>query len=125
MKIYCAHASSFNYRQEFYQPLLTLRDQTGYGFILPYESGMEVGDSKHHVTTAQLVIAEISYPSTGLGIELGWADMHGIPILALCKAGVKHSHSVPVVTDRIEFYDSADRLTEIVRKNLAILANNP
>ena len=38
--------------------------------------------------TLTTVIAEVSYPSTGQGIELGWAYLEGIPIIGLYRMGM-------------------------------------
>ena len=42
---------------------------------------MESATSKEVIRTSDLVIADISYPSTGVGIELGWADCFNIRVI--------------------------------------------
>ena len=60
------------------------------------------------------MIAEVSYPATGLGIELGWADMHKCPIVCIYRSGQKTSGSLKVVTDKfIEYTDKQDMLEKI------------
>jgi len=56
--------------------------------ILPHEKNDEQFSSKKLFESGcDLMVAEVSWPSTGLGIELGWADMHKIPIVFLYRKG--------------------------------------
>ncbi len=60
------------------------------------------------------MIAEVSYPATSLGIELGWAEMLGTPVLCVSKKGYKISGSLEVVTkDFIEYSDTKDLVNKI------------
>ena len=56
------------------------------------------------VEKADVMFAEISSPSTGLGFELGRASMRGIPIYMFMKKGVKVSN---LITDFAAFYSGA------------------
>jgi hypothetical protein len=67
------------------------------------------------------MIAEVSYPSTGLGMELTWARAAGVPVLCLHQAGCEPSSSVlHVFSDRLIYKDS----TDMVRKVLDWLLKN-
>lgn len=56
--------------------------------ILPHEKDHEQFSSKSLFQSGcDLMVAEVSWPSTGLGIELGWADMYKIPIVFLHRKG--------------------------------------
>jgi hypothetical protein len=108
MKIYVAHSTSFDYKSELYLPIRQSDLNSQHDFILPHESSNEPYDSNSLFTTAQvdLVLAEVSYPSTGLGIELGWADSAGAPIACFYKVGSNPSGSLQAVTDKIVGYSS-------------------
>jgi hypothetical protein len=61
-----------------------------------------------------LVLAEISHPSTGQGIELGWANINNIPIVCIYKKGQKYTGAINSVTENIlQYSDLDDILSEI------------
>lgn len=106
MKIYISHSTSFDYQTELYKPLRNFILHNLISFVLPHEKDAEVGYSKKIIPKCDLMIAEVSYPSTGMGIELGWADSANVPIIAIHKKGLKPSSSVQAVTDKIVVYDN-------------------
>jgi hypothetical protein len=56
-----------------------------------------------------LVLAEVSFPSHGQGIELGYADMLSIPIFCINLKGQRISGSINSVTENIfEYSDFED-----------------
>ena len=82
MKIFIAHASSYDYKNELYLLIRKSYLNNEHEIILPIENGREV-ITKEMIKSCDLVIAEVSYPSTGMGIELGWADIFKIPIYCI------------------------------------------
>ena len=61
-----------------------------------------------------LVIVEVSLPSIGMGIELGWANMKKIPIICFYKKGSQVSGSIKAVTDKIiEYSDVNDFISKL------------
>ena len=89
--------------------LSTLHD-----FILPHEASDQVFDSKEIILSCDFIIAEVSYPSTGMGIELGWANNGSKKILCLYKKGVRISRSLRIVsTDFIEYKNPIDFIEKI------------
>ena len=61
-----------------------------------------------------LILAEVSYPSTGQGIELGWANAYAVPILCFHKKGIKPSGSLSVISDTlIDYEDSQDMIQKL------------
>ncbi len=54
-----------------------------------------------------LVIAEVSLPATGLGIELGWADYSNTPILCIYEKGSKFSSFLKFITNNFIEYDNS------------------
>lgn len=106
MKIYVGHAGSYNYKAELYDVLKESVLWHQHEFILPYEHIDAPKDSESIIRTCHILLADVSYPSTGLGIELAWARQAGIPVLAVHQKSAKFSNSVAVVTTNIAAYNS-------------------
>ena len=106
MRIYFAHPRSINYQEIIYQPVKGSRVLSTHDFILPHDDKTD----KHHnnnrdfYRTIDLMIAEVSEPSTGLGIELGWTHDSWIPIYCFYRDNVKPSGSIWAVTKHIVPY---------------------
>lgn len=113
MKIFVAHSSAFDFRKKLYEPLRASSLNTEHQIFLPQETGEEEV-TRDLIKECDFVIGEVSMPSTGMGIELGWANSFGVPILALYEAGGKRSHSVEYVAKEIIAYsDSAEMIQKI------------
>ena len=105
MKIYVGHASSFDYKTELYKPLKELNLE-GVEFILPHEHTTEPRNSLEQMKLIDLMLAEVSYPSTGLGIEIGWANALGKPVVGIHKTGTIPSPAlVEVCREMVEYSD--------------------
>lgn len=65
-----------------------------------------------------LLIAEISNPSTGVGIELGRAQILKIPIICIHKPNTKISESLKNLTKTFISYRSKEELLEKLSKLL-------
>lgn len=114
MKIYIGHAKCFDFKNELYKPITESILNEEHTIILPHEESEKPSNSKDFLKTCDLMIAEVSYRATGLGIELGWADMLGVTILCIFRQGVKISSSVKFLTDNfIEYSDSHDLVEKI------------
>lgn len=112
MKIYVGHSRSFDYEAELYEPV---RAALGvHELILPHV-GEGQHDSRAIIPTLDFMIAEVSYPSIGLGIELAWAEHHGVPILALHRADVTPSGSVGAVCKDVRPYASSEEMVEHIK----------
>lgn len=69
---------------------------------MPHENSYEQFNSKEFFeTTCDLIVAECSYPSIGLGIELGWANYIGTKVIAIYKKESKISGAVGKIADTI------------------------
>lgn len=112
MKIYVSHSKKFDYKNELYRPLRQSKLNSDQEIVLPHEASDKPYSSKDFFKTCHVVIAEVSYPATGLGIELGWADAFGVPIVAVYKKGFRLSSSVKVLTDKILEYGSDQELVD-------------
>lgn len=84
MKIYVAHSSSFDFQGELYEPLDRILSGA-HDLILPHSKNMSQFESRDLFKTkgCDVIIAEITLPSIGLGIELGWANIFEIPIICI------------------------------------------
>lgn len=108
MLIYCVHSSAFNFTDEFYQPIRDSSAFQKHTFIFPHASGAEPIHSKTVIENCDLVLAEVSHPSTGMGIEIGWADAAGKPIWAIHRVGTSIPRSISLVATKIFSYASLD-----------------
>jgi hypothetical protein len=114
MKIYVCHSSAQDYKTELYGPIRKSHLNDEHEFIFPHEFSSEVFNSKEIMPSCDLIIAEVSYPSTGMGIELGWAEDMNKKILCIHKSGCKVSHALKRVTlDFIEYKDSSDLVAKL------------
>lgn len=109
-KIYLTHASTFDFKTMLYQPLKSSSIADKHQIIFPHETNSAVKSSKEIIRNIDLVLAEISHPSTGQGIELGWADSFKKPIICFYQHGKMYSSSIPLITHEIFEYDSSNDL---------------
>ena len=86
--IYVIHPTNFDYKNQLYSPFKNSLINEKYKLILPHET-TEV-NSKKIIKKCKLIIAEVSIPSTGSGIELGWVNNYNIPIICIYKKDIKY-----------------------------------
>lgn len=111
MKIYVAHSRSFDFKKDLYEPIRQSSLNDEYIFVLPHENSDEPFNSKDYLKNeAKLLIAEVSEPATGLGIELGWADTYNVPIVCIYKKGSKVSSSLKLVSKNFVEYSNSKEL---------------
>jgi len=115
MKIYVAHSNYFDFKTELYSPLRNSDLNKNNEIILPHETD-EFINSKEIINKVDVVIAEVSFPATGEGIELGWAESFGKKVICIYKEGSKISGSLKVVSETFLSYSNGDdmikKLTE-------------
>ena len=113
MKIFVAHASNSDFHADLYKPLRALKLNAKHEITLPQENGHET-ITKEFIKSCDLVIAECSFPSTGEGIELGWANILHVPIICIYKEGITVSNALSYVSDNIISYkDSVDMIEKL------------
>ena len=117
MKIYVAHSREFDFKKELYEPIRNSKLNELAEIILPHEKSEELFNSKEGLKTVDYMIAEVSYPSIGLGIELGWANLYGTKIIAMHKKDTKVTGAIKAVTDNLIEYSSSD---DFIKKVLAV-----
>ncbi len=112
-RIYVSHASSFDYQTDLYEPL-TKEFEPAFELFLPHSSGNEVIKTRDVIRQSDYLIAEVSRPSTGQGIELGWADISGVKIVCIYKVDSDISGSLKFITkDLIEYSDKEDMIAKL------------
>lgn len=112
MKIYVAHSRAFDFENELYAPLRASSFAKDHEFIFPHAGAPS--NSKDAIKDADLVLAEVSFSSTGEGIELGWADMMNKRIVCLYKNGMKISGSLNYLNiQKIEYSDTSDLIEKL------------
>lgn len=115
MKIYIAHSRDFDYQNELYLLLKNSDIFSEYEFILPHD-----GDNYKHdrdfYKNIDLVIAEVSYASTGLGIELGFLYDDDKSIYCIHRSDTKASSSINIVTKNLYEYSNMDEMLEIIKR---------
>lgn len=80
--------------------------------ILPYEKSAIPKESKSIIKSCDLVVAEVSYPGTGLGIELGWAEGFGKRIICIYKYDYHIAESLKYVSEDYISYNDFHELLE-------------
>ncbi|MDP3953766.1 MAG: hypothetical protein Q8P99_03025 [bacterium] len=117
MRIYVTHAGSFNFKEELYQPLRGSELNNTHKIILPHEKSEGAYPSKELLkSSCDLVVAEISNKSTSMGVELGWANAYGVPIICIYKTGLEPSESLKEVTDNFMEYSNSKELISKLEK---------
>lgn len=121
MKIHLVHSNDFDFRKELYRPLRLSSLSTEHNIFLPHETD-KFTNTEQLIRNADIVVAEVSYPSTGMGIELGWANAFGVTIFCFYKNGSTYSKSLRKVSDTfIEYEDGEDlvkKLKSIIDKKV-------
>ncbi len=125
MKIYIGHSRKFNFKEELYLPVRKSRLNSKYEIILPHEVDQKADNfvSKDIIETCDVMIAEVSFPSTGLGIELGLASSFGRPIICIYRKGSEISDSLKVICKNfIEYTDKGDLIEKLENALETLLA---
>ena len=113
MKIYVAHATSFDHKP-LYQALKTSPFWQHHTFILPHENSQDGMFSKSIIATCDLLIAEVSTPSLGTGIEIGWADAAGVPVACMYRKGTTPSGALKHLRCQLKEYENESHLQKLL-----------
>lgn len=121
--IYVSHSSLVNYKELLYAPLKSSHLNKTCNFVFPHEQ-----DSANLFNTkalfksgkCKLVLAEVSTPSTGQGIELGWANDLNIPIVCIYQKGCKVTDALKTVSSEFIEYEGFE---DMIGKITAYLNN--
>lgn len=120
MNIVVTHSNNYDFVNELYIPIKNDNTLKVHNIHLPEES--RAIDTKELIKNCDLVIAEVSYPSTGQGIELGWANYVNKPIYCIYKKDKKFSSALKFITSKFYSYSDERELIDIL--NLIVGCNN-
>ncbi len=119
MNIYVSHAGGdFDYEHELYEPLKTSELARANRFFLPHEPKNVAIHAADELQHTDLLVAEVSFPSTGQGIEIGQAKAMGVPVVCFYRSGAKISSSLRFVTDNIVEYADASNLLDKLQRTI-------
>lgn len=113
MAVYIAHSREFDYQKELYEPIRGDSNLSKKEVILPHEFSQTSDNTREFYKNLDVMIAEVSFPATGLGIELGWAFDSNVPIVCIYHQGAKISGSLNAVTKEFYEYNSTEQMLEI------------
>lgn|SRR3989338_5264383 len=117
MKIYLSHSTNMNY-QKLYESVKKIENVR---FVLPH-SGKAI-KSKNVIKKCSLMIADVSKPSHGVGIEIGWADSFHVPVILICKKGSKVSSSLKIISKRLVEYKNFDDAAVKIQNEIRRIKN--
>ncbi len=113
MKIFIAHSSNFDFKNKLYVPLRASALNSEHEILLPQEGPIEE-ITRDMINNCGAVVADVSAPSLGAGIEIGWADAAHVPVIAMYEKDAHPSFSIDnAVTDRFEYESSDDMLEKL------------
>lgn len=116
MKFYVGHSSSFDYVKELYEPIKASQFFTDHDVTLCHDKTGGPEHSKQMILESDWFVADVSYPSTGLGVELGWADDAGVQVACIHKAGTTPSSSINLICEHVFEYADSDELIQILER---------
>ncbi len=109
-----SHAAEANFLDGLYKPIRSSSLNSQFAITLPHEKSDSPFLTKEVLGTFSAIVAEVSFKATGQGIELGWADMLGVPIVCIFKEGSKPAKSLATVSKvLLEYRDSEDMIAQI------------
>ncbi len=111
MNIYVSHSSGYDYATELYKPLkdTLAHEHTVY---FPHDPGNDGSKSKEILLQSDVLLAEVSYPSTGQGIELGWADDSHMTIIVFYRSDATPSSSIAHIASKSFAYGTTEQMVE-------------
>lgn len=119
MNIYIAHSSNYNFINELYNPIKKSQLLNKHTFIFPHENDKSNINSKDIIKKCNLLISEVSLPSTWLWIELWWANTVGCPIIFIYKKWTNFSSSLKLLSDNFFEYSNEKELIKIINNFLS------
>ena len=119
-KVFVSHSTQFDYKKELYMPLKESRLSRTLEFFFPHETDVTLNTKEAIQNVYDVVLAEVSYPSTGQGIELGWANDANKKIICIYKKEAKISSSLHELTNYIYPYititDLVDKIETVIKE---------
>jgi hypothetical protein len=120
MKIYVSHSSKIDYKKDLYDPLRNSELAKDNEFLFPHERSLDLFPTRKLFSKrgCDLVFAEVTFPSHGQGVELGWAYDEGIRIIMASKPQSQLSVVLPELCKEMFTYTDAEDLIAKLSKYL-------
>ena len=116
MEMYVAHPSSTNY-SNLYEELKDSTLAENHKLVFPHDSD-EFLNSKEVIRNSDLILAEVSKPSTGLGIELGWAEIFNKKVIKIHQEGSEISSSLKVIEGPEISYSELENISALIEEKI-------
>jgi len=114
MKIYVAHSRGFDFEKELYEPIRKSYLNNKHTFIFPHENNNNSNSKDFLKNECKLMIAEVSYSATNLGMDLSWANFFKVPIKGIYHKGVEVPVEFRYVSQTLlEYTNSKDLISKI------------
>lgn len=114
MQIFLSHSSKYDYVNELYNPIKESSLDKIHKFIYFCEDpNYKEKSSKEIIQESDLIIADISIQSIGVGMEIGWASAQNKPIIMIHRTGVEVRGYMRLHAKDIFEYSST---TELIQK---------
>jgi nucleoside 2-deoxyribosyltransferase len=113
--------------KSFYRRLASVARANGFEYFWAFLHGTDpilnpaippravYGKDIRHLSQSDVIVAYVGEPSTGTGIEIGYANTHNIPVYILYEKGKQISRMLrgcPAVKKEIVFTSEKDALTQ-------------
>lgn len=123
--IYFIHSTSFDFKNEYYDPIQRSQLSRLHKLIFPHAKSDVPFASKMLFESGKcdLVVAEVSFPSTGGGIEIGWANMKDIPIIMVAQRNSQVSDYLKDLCQSFIIYKDRSDLVEKLKIEISNLDN--
>ena len=112
MKIYVSHASNYEHVSKLYEQIKQSSLAREHSFFLPHDNNLI--NTRDIISAQDLVVAEVSLPSTGQGIEIGWASYAQVPIYFIHQKDAAISSSLKLVSQNIVEYENGDEILQVI-----------
>ena len=112
MKIYVIHSKKWDYETKLYGPIKKSKLGKQYEWIFPHDERQKNIHSKEFIATSDLILAEVSLPATGMGIELGWAEERHVPILCISEKDYPVTNALKFITSYFITYENSEDMIQ-------------
>jgi len=109
MNIFLSHSIKSEYQKELYLPLKKSELIEQHQIFFPHDQEIVV-NTREIIEKSDLVLAEVSISATGQGIELGWANSAGVPIICFYKEGIIPAGSIKFIASKLFSYKNSEDL---------------
>lgn len=121
MVIQFGHVRNYDYEKELYEPIRKSHLWEEHEIILPYDqNNASWVNSKETLKKVDIFFTEVSYPSTGLWIEIWFASMYWTKIVCFYKKWAKIAWSLKYVCDDFFEYENAEDMIQQIKERITI-----